>query len=343
MKILPIAFLMLSSKNLTSKATNSKTKMKRFFLEKRETDMDKQELPLMDLFSDDDIDSHSEVEKNAIKNLDVIQFLRSFDKDNVFDLIIIDPPYNIGKDFGNNADNMPIAEYVAWSITYLDECLRLIKPSAPIYLYGFPEILSHIAVKHPIENQRWLVWHYTNKTVPTSKFWQRSYENILCLWKGNKPKLNIDDIREQYTDGFLKNAAGKTRNSRYCRYSHGDSKTIYQAHDKGALPRDVIKIPALSGGAGASERIAYCKKCDEIVLGKERHNHNKDHLVLHPTQKPIELTKKLIMGSMPTNILIPFAGSGSECYLAKKMNIDFYATDINSEYVKLANKWLKQI
>ena len=280
---------------------------------------------------------------NKIENLDVLEFLYSIPNEDFFDLAIIDPPYNIGKDFGTSKDKMQIKDYVDWSKAYLNECMRLIKPSAPIYLYGFPEILSHIAVEFPLENQRWLVWHYTNKTVPSSKFWQRSYESILCIWKGDKPKLNIDNLRENYTNNFIKNAAGKTRNSKHCRFSKGDTKTIYKAHDKGALPRDVIKIPALAGGSGGSERIAFHKKTNKLIIGKDRHNYNQDDLIIHPTQKPKELTKKLILGTMPKNILIPFAGSGSECFVAKEMKIDFYATDTNSYYVKLANKYLATI
>jgi len=38
------------------------------------------------------------------------------------------------------------------------------------------------------------------------------------------------------------------------RFSNGNKETIYKAHEGGALPRDVIKIPALAGGAGMSER-----------------------------------------------------------------------------------------
>ena len=163
----------------------------------------------------------SEEYKNEIQNTDVIHFLKSIKNGNFFDLVIIDPPYNIGKDFGNNSDKQSLDNYIKWSKEYLSECMRLTKTNAPIYLYGFPEILSHIAVNYPIQNQRWLAWHYTNKTVPASKFWQRSYESILCLWKENKPVLNIDDIREKYTETFLKNSAGKTRNSKYCRYSNG--------------------------------------------------------------------------------------------------------------------------
>ena len=111
-----------------------------------------------------------------------------------------------------------------------------------------------------------MVWHYTNKAVPSLKFWQRSHESILCIWKEKKPQIRIDAVRENYTESFLKNAAGKVRKETYCRYSTKGKKTIYQAHPKGALPRDVLKVPALAGGAGYSERWFYCKDCNRLCL-----------------------------------------------------------------------------
>ena len=278
--------------------------------------------------------------KNTVQNSDVVDFLKSFERD-FFDLAIVDPPYNIGKDFGNNSDKMQLKKYVDWSIVYLKECLRVVKESSLVYVYGYPEILAHLAVAFPLENQRWLTWHYTNKTVPTSKFWQRSFESILCLWKGKKPALHIDEIRESYTETFLKNAAGKVRKSKECRYSKGNSLTIYKANEKGALPRDVIKVPALAGGAGHSERVIYCKSCHKIVIGKEKEKHNACNIVKHPTQKPFQLTEKIIRGSLPKKLLVPFAGSGSECVVAQKLGIDFYASEINKDFVLLCNEWLK--
>ena len=91
-------------------------------------------------------------------------------------------------------------------------------------------------MNHPL---RWLILHYTNKNVPSLNFWQRSHESIICSWK-NKPVFNRDDVREEYTQTFLKNAAGKVRKSTVGRFSNGEKETIYTAHSGGALPRDVI-------------------------------------------------------------------------------------------------------
>jgi len=59
----------------------------------------------------------------------------------------------------------------------------------------------------------------------------------------------------------------------------------------------------------------------------------------------MELTKKLILSrinkKIKGNLLVPFAGSGSECIVAKKLGISFMATEINPEYVKFTKSWLR--
>jgi site-specific DNA-methyltransferase (adenine-specific) len=89
------------------------------------------------------------------------------------------------------------------------------------------------------------------------------------------------------------------------------------------LPRDVIKVPALAGGAGKKERVD------------------------HPTQKPLSLCDTLIRAArnrdIPTLLVVPFVGSGSECVSAKKNNVNFIGFEINSDYIITANDRLSQL
>ncbi len=281
---------------------------------------------------------------NLVHCNDILPALETIKDHNVFDVIIADPPYNIGKNFGNNSDRQTLAEYLKWCDQWIGECLRLAKSGAPIYIYGFPEVLAHVAVRYPIEKQKWMVWHYTNKTVPALKFWQRSHESVLCLWKDKKPTIHIDAVRENYTETFLNNAAGKVRKETYCRYGTNGKKTLYQANPKGALPRDVLKVPALAGGAGYSERWFYCKSCKRLCQPNEAEAHRVHDVIRHPTQKPLALSIKLISSGATAgdSVLVPFAGSGAECVAAQRLGVNFFATEINQDYVCLANAWLKQ-
>jgi site-specific DNA-methyltransferase (adenine-specific) len=248
---------------------------------------------------------------------DTIQILPTL-SENSAQIIIADPPYNIGKDFGNDSDKQPMDEYLKWTDKWITECIRILKPNGTMFIYGFSEILALILSRIPFHIQRrWIIWHYTNKNVASMNFWQRSHESILVLWKEDKV-FHRDDIREAYTEGFLNGSAGKERTATKGRFSKGEKTTTYNAHPNGALPRDVIKIPALAGGAGMNERVN------------------------HPTQKPLALCEKLLKSCKQDDgyVLIPFAGSGSECVSAKKLGLPFIGIELNEEYINLINERL---
>ena len=251
-----------------------------------------------------------------IINDDVLNVLKTLEDESA-QIVIADPPYNIGKDFGNKSDKQPLDEYLKWCDEWIEGCLRVLKKNGTMFIYGFSEILALILSRVPYNiHRRWIVWHYTNKNVPSLNFWQRSHESIIVLWKDEKV-FHRDEVREPYTETYVKGCAGKERKATKGRFSNGEKKTTYNAHPNGALPRDVIKISALAGGAGKNERVD------------------------HPTQKPLALCEKLIKSCRqePENgyVFVPFAGSGSECVAAKNLGLPFIGVELNEEYIKIIN------
>ena len=286
-------------------------------------------------------EQYKELPLNKIICGDAITELKKL-PDNSCDAVISDPPYNIGKDFGNNLDKRELNEYISWCKEWINECIRVMKPTGTMFIYGFSEILAHLSVEIPI-SKRWLIWHYTNKNVASLNFWKRSHEAIICAWKG-KPIFNKDAVREPYTEGFLNGAAGKVRKGTLGRFSKNGMETIYKAHEDGALPRDVIKVPALAGGAGMIERWFLCKTCDNVFEPRQLQKHSGHDIIKHPTQKPLELSRKLIRSAMPKKdgvVLVPFVGTGSECIAAKELGQVYIGFEINPDYVKIAENWLK--
>lgn len=254
--------------------SNKKKEQIRELLQKQEQ---KQEEPIQKL--------RTENVRQDILQGDSLEILPTLE-DNSAQIIICDPPYNIGKDFGNNSDKQPLNEYLDWCDKWINECLRVLKPNGTMFIYGFSEILALILARVPFHiHRRWIIWHYTNKNVASLHFWQRSHESILVLWKEDKV-FHRDEVREAYTDGFLNGSAGKTRTGTKGRFSSSGQSTTYTAHPNGALPRDVIKIPALAGGAGAKERVN------------------------HPTQKPLALCEKLLRSCKQPDgyVLVPCGG-----------------------------------
>ncbi len=283
---------------------------------------------------------------NKIILQDCIEGMKNIPNNSIH-TIVADPPYNIGKDFGNDSDKQDMETYYKWSQEWISEAYRTLVDGGSMFIYGFSEILAHIFVGIPHNNKKWLVWHYTNKTTPSLKDWQRSHESIIHVWKGDKKNFNLDDVREPYTESFIKNAAGKKRRATKGRFSNGEKETVYTANENGALPRDVFKVPALAGGAGGNERWFYCNDCGSAFNPKEKSNHVDHDTFTHPTQKPFELTTKLFKSSVPKNetpkVMVPFAGSGSELVVAKSLGYEFIGLELNDKYVGLGNSWLNQV
>lgn len=276
---------------------------------------------------------------NKFHLLDVLNGLKEIE-DNSIDIIISDPPYNIGKDFGMCKDNLELEQYLEWCDAWINESIRVLKPTGSFFIYGFSEILAHLSVRIKLD-KRWIIWHYTNKTVPSYNGWQRSHESILYCWK-DKPIFNKDSVRIPYSEKFLKNSAGKKRKkSDTARYGN-KSDTIYTAHNDGALPRDVFTdISTLAGGAGRERYFLYE---DNVYPGNRISEFDVKKCLKHPTQKPSKLTERLILSSKPPEnckVVIPFGGSGSEGVVCKKMGIDFIGFDINEDYIKLSNGAIK--
>ena len=284
-----------------------------------------------------------------IKHMDVIDGLKEIQSESV-DCIIIDPPYNIGKKFGNNKTKLTMPEYVTWATGWIKECDRILKPDGTMYVYGFSENLAHLSVNIDM-NQRWLVWHYTNKTTPSSKDWQRTHESILCCWK-DKRTFYRDQVRVPYTDAYIKgysgDKAGKKRPPSKGRFG-SSSNTSYTVDSRGALPRDVIASPCLAGGGGIRERFFYSPENNFMLYtSKQKKDLNIKDAISHPTQKPVKVTETLLDACIPSHycenkslnppvVVIPFAGTGSECYVCEQRGYDWVGFDINEDYVKMGN------
>tara|TARA_R100001126_G_C4864661_1_gene169516 strand:+ start:234 stop:1133 length:900 start_codon:yes stop_codon:yes gene_type:complete len=285
---------------------------------------------------------------NQVNLLDCIDGLAQIESDSV-DCLIVDPPYNIGKDFGNNKSNREIQDYVSWCKEWLTECERVLAPSGTMYIYGRSEILAFLSVELTLP-YRWLVWHYTNKTVPSLNFWQRSHESILCVWKDKSERIfNRDEVREPYTENFVKGYSdGKRKrpagSGRFSKKKGKNVETTYNFNEKGALPRDVIKLPSLAGGSGMSERYVYSPSMHKLYTSKQAKPMDPKEVVKHPTQKPLRLTQKLLdacISKDDSRVVIPFSGTGSEGFECQQRKLKWIAFDINEDYVNMGNLLIK--
>lgn len=117
---------------------------------------------------------------------------------NSADLVIADPPYNVGKDYGNNSDRQGFDEYIKFTKGWLSECSRILKDDGTIYVFvGFRYIsyLYQILEKDfGLNFINWISWHYTQGVGKTKGFSPR-HDDILMFSKTADYKFNLDAIR----------------------------------------------------------------------------------------------------------------------------------------------------
>lgn len=239
---------------------------------------------------------------------DSLAWLRELEPSSV-DLIFAAPPYNIGKADWDKFESHD--KYVEWSVTWIELASRALKPTGSLYVCGFSEILADI--RRPaarfFDRCKWLVWFYKNKA-NLSKDWGRSHESILHLRKSKQTIFNVDDVRVPYGNHTLKYPVHPQAES--SQYGSGKKKKEHwRPHTNGAKPKDVFEIPVTSNGM------------------KEK--------TPHPTQKPEELLRKIILASSNEDDLVidPFSGSGTTLVCAEQLHRKWAGCDISSEY----NSW----
>ncbi len=238
---------------------------------------------------------------------DAVQWLKSIEAQSV-DLVIADPPYNIKKAEWDTFESQQA--YVTWSLEWIREAARILKPRGTLYVCGYSEILADLklpAMQYFV-GCRWLVWHYKNKANLRND-WGRSHESILHLRKSKDFIFNVNDVRIPYGKHTLKYPEHPQAES--SQYGKGKSHT-WRPHPRGAKPRDVIEIPTLNNGMPEKTP--------------------------HPTQKPEELIRKLVLASSaPQDVVIdPFAGSGTTLVVAEQLRRRWMGCDISAEYLEWA-------
>lgn len=246
---------------------------------------------------------------------DSLEILKKI-RDASIDMIFADPPYSIRKAEWDTFESQE--EYIEFSQKWIREASRILKANGTLYICGFSEILAdihHPAMKY-FYNCRWLIWHYKNKA-NLGNDWGRSHESILCLRKSKEHIMNIDFVRLPYNAHTLKYPVHPQAET--SQYGRGKKREEWIPHPLGAKPKDVIEIPTTCNGMGEKTP--------------------------HPTQKPEELLRKVILASSNEGdiILDPFVGSGTTVVCAKQLGREWIGIDNKEEYLKWAVDRLQNV
>lgn len=237
-------------------------------------------------------------EKSLVIHDDSLSILKNI-KDNSIDLIFVDPPYNIGKEFEKKL--IEKEKYIEWCKEWIDECMRVLKKSGTFYLMGatqfIPYLDTYLDSKYFVRAR--IVWHYDSSGVQAKKYFGSLYEPILMVVKDkSKYTFNSEEV-------MIEAKTGKQREL---------------IDYRGKIPKR-YSTKKVMGNVWYIPRVRY--KMSEYEN--------------HPTQKPEKLLDIIIRASSKEDqiVLDPFAGSFTTCAVARKLNRMTIGIEKEEEYFKI--------
>lgn len=237
----------------------------------------------------------------VLEKTDCVDLLKSLEDESV-QLIICDPPYNL-----NIAEWDDYSNYLDWASKWLVEVPRVLKNTGSIVIFGgfqfqneyggdLLELMYHIRHKMPLNLVNLIIWNYKNG-MSAHRFFANRHEEAVWYSKTKKYTFNLDAVRIPY-DEATKAVYMK------------DKRLNPESVEKGKNPTNVWELPRLNGNS------------------KER--------VGHPTQKPLAVIDRLILGlSNPGDLVLDFfAGSGSTTVSAISNARNSIAADLDEQLPK---------
>jgi len=247
--------------------------------------------------------------RNKIICGDTFKLLNKF-PEKQFDLMFADPPYNLTKNFGENSFRQTSLDgYETWLDSWFKETIRLLKPTASIYICGdwrSSSAIQRIGLKYFTLCNR-ITWE-REKGRGALKNWKNAAEDIWFFTVSEDFVFNLESVKTK-----RKVLAPYTENGEPKDWERSDGGN-YRLTAPSNLWTD-LTVPFWS----MSENTA------------------------HPTQKPEKLLAKIILASTNETdfILDPFLGSGTTAVVAKKLNRDFIGIEADENYCLLAEKRLQ--
>ena len=218
--------------------------------------------------------------------------------DGSIDLILTDPPYNLGKDYGNGSDQQSVEDYLAWTERWIDCALPKLKDNGSLYIFltwrFAPEIFVMLKRRMTMMNE--IIW---DRRVPSMGGSTRSFssvhDTIGFFVKRKDYYFDLDSVRIPYD--------AETKKAR--------SRSIFVGAkwlEVGYNPKDLWSVSRLHR--------EHAERVD------------------HPTQKPLEIIERMVKASCPPGgvVLDPFMGSGTTALAAKRLGRHFTGFELNPAY-----------
>lgn len=226
------------------------------------------------------------------------------------DLLIVDPPYNLDKDFHGKKFKKTTNElYEEYTEEWINQVIPLLKDTATIYVccdWQSSSVIYRVLKKYfHIQNR--ITWQREKGRGALSN-WKNGMEDIWFATMAKEYTFHVEDVKIRRKVIAPYKVDGQPKD--WEETEEGNFRNTYPSNFW-----DDISIPYWS----MPENTA------------------------HPTQKPEKLLAKLILASSnPGEVVFdPFLGSGSTSVTAKKLNRHYVGIEQNEQYCVWAEKRLE--
>jgi len=244
------------------------------------------------------------LELNKVYNMDVFDMLKKIDDDSV-NFLIADPDYNVGVKYSGKSYKTDFDAYISNYIKLASEAHRVLKDEGNAIFINYDKNNSYLRVLYldrAFYDVANYVWVYATNTGFSSSKLTTAHRSLLHARKSKDSVMYKDNIAEDY--------------------KNPNDKRI----------RRLIK-------EGSKGRMPYSWKYFNQVKNVSKTKRGIDH---HPCVIPDELTSLFIKGmTKPGDIVvIPYAGSGSEIGVCRKLKRQFLASELDTNYCEVIEKQL---
>ncbi|OKH38987.1 site-specific DNA-methyltransferase [[Phormidium ambiguum] IAM M-71] len=251
---------------------------------------------------------------------DCLKFLSALPDDSV-DLVFADPPFNLGKEYGEGvSDSMKVDQYLNWSQQWLDQSVRVLKPGASLFVFNLPRWCIDYGAflnQKGMWFRHWIACRMP-KAFPRGKRMSPAHYGLIYYTKGEPAVFN-----KVYTP------------IQVCRHCGGEIRD-YGGHrkrlnEKGINLMDVWDMPedVWEDTSEANYNEVLWTLTEEMWtdIPPVRHRRHKKRV---PNElAPIMLERIIAMASNPGQIVVdPFGGSGTTFYAAEKLNRYWIGSEI---------------
>lgn len=266
-----------------------------------------------------------------VKCGDAIDLLKEMPSNSV-NLIVADPPYNLGKDYGNNHDLKGFDDYLEFTRQWTKEAKRVLTEEGTIYVFMGVRFISYLYdildKEHELHFNSWVVWNYTQGLGKTKGFSPR-HDDILVFNKSKKFKFNLDDVRVPQKYYRARNNMrganpGDVWNFSHVHYSNPNRQDHPTQKPEGLIERMVLASSdeqdvVLDPFSGSGTTLRVCQQLNRSGIGFE----------LNP--KYVEMTE--------SRLSKPFTGFDSVDPRMERVPNDLRKPEIRDEYLANHINW----